>query len=1399
MLTHARSILALPELLIRPIAIQGEEWNLFFYKEFESLFYYQGQLRPEVKVMLEEHAGLNLADYRLQVDIGSVPLLLARKRSLRELRFYTPRMNQELFLLQELRVDDLQGELTRSYDVLKAHTEACTSMPGKEFPTSFELVTEQKKLWNPLKVEVSDKVKLHNQEILQGLLTELNNYKAPLFEKFSDVGLGMTANYALLRVHLLKFLAILPSLDHDKVGVEVKRLLIEALRRLVADSDYAAFMGKTGQDKALPSFLHWGVKIALSILKLVPAAPLAAWVRASVKTMARRFIAGESIDKAEAGLQGLKSTQRDATLDLLGELVVSEKEADHYCNEVIKIIRGLKQHFTPGTKNAAGLLHAHVSIKVSALCSDFRPEDFNHSFRLCAPRLIKILQAAKEEKVFINVDAEHYHFRDLVFKIYQKVLLENAEFKDYKDTGIVIQAYVRDAYDHLMEILELAKKRGHTMPVRLVKGAYWDAETVEADAHGYVAPQFLNKEETDLHYRQLTRVIFENYPHLQLCLAGHNFADHSFAVALKNVEFPTLPVIEHQCLHMTYEALSTAMARMGWVVRNYVPVGSLLVGMAYLVRRIMENSSQVGVLTIMRSHKRKTGLKSPEAQHLEKKKKGLIARDRTQSYLTHDFFNMPPVRTYRTNHLETFKREFEAFKNSPEMGIKYSSAHARSGAWLEVNSNSDLSLKVGSIQFAAVTDVGPAMDQAYRAYAQGLWSRTPWLQRAGIILGAARLMMAKRNELSALIMYESGKSIKEALGDVDEAIDFLQFYCRQEAELASHGSNKYSRGVMAVISPWNFPLAIPCGMVSSCLLAGNSVLFKSAEQTPLIAEAMTQLFYQAGIPTEVLIHLPGEGETIGEAITTDERLAGVVFTGSKQVGLHLIKKLSNRLVTNPLTGQRYPAKVITEMGGKNAIIVTANAELDETVSGILASAFGHSGQKCSACSRVLVHRSVKESLVNRLTEAVKDLKVGRADDFSSYLNPIVSVEDQARLRRQAIEAGREAAQFGGRVLVDRSAESLPGTCVGPVLIELPKEQARKPESYARKELFGPILHVISFDELSEAIELFNCTEYGLTGGVFSQGQDDIDYLVSKLECGNLYINRSITGARVGIEPFGGFKLSGTGPKAGGREYMTSLHVQPVNLPALDVLQRTTPDDEQGEFFSYELARPSGLSWAGRYQRFDRGLDLVVHNFEYLFQGIYSENKKLLMEFRRWLRAEGAEFCQRDDNNVTIPGQLSFDRHNLIQERLLLVAHEERAHFATLFYVMAALLQGVGVTVACRNEQAFHFWTTFNRYFITQGLSKENFNVWFSSQEHLDKVLLFNNLDMILVDADLDRVLKYKNYLVEHDHFATQIKAFLSPHDAPAIPQFRSYLVTFVKVRSFAINTMRHGAPLELSN
>lgn len=1372
--------------------VVSEEWQVSFYEEFQDLIFSGEKLRPEFQELITFALTENTGSFRREVVIDAYPFLCALRIQERALYIGTRRLSRELSLMKIHEVNPLPMDEAsdKAMFKLKDHVEKMTTISPAQFPTEIEWVTHANKLPKLWNVSQWEDVNGEAKVILNQLVKKTAEYRPSAFEKVSDYGLSLTAQFDLIRVHLLKFLAVLPSLDHDKSGEEVKRNLLESLRRLREDNDAISQNKKRGS-RLLPFHITFAMGLALQIASYLPAKALATIVRHLVRKMAKRFIAGESIKTSHKTLRDLRASHRQCTLDQLGELVVSAREADEYFEKVLQLIHGMKEHIPRGEKNSAGILNAHVSIKVSALSHDFRPQAFMATYMKVAPRLKRILLEAQKEEVFVNIDAEHYHYRDLVLRIYEKCLLETPELKDYAQTGIVVQAYLRDGANHLRDVIALSKKRNLRMPIRLVKGAYWDAETIEGEAHQFTPPQFLNKEESDLHFRQLAYLTLENHDNLQLAIASHNLQDHAFVEALRTHRFPKAPVIEHQCLHMTYEALSHGLAKMGWPTRNYMPIGNLLVGMAYLVRRIMENSSQVGVLSIMRSHQKASGLISPVDIHLEKKKAGKIAFDSFIKEAKGDFAPARPLRLFVPQELASLEKALVDL----EQKLQKEQPAIAASSDVKVVCSSRPEFLLGTYKMSTKEEAIDALLRLENSLKTGTWGKGNYvLQRIAIMLKAADLMLLKRNELSALMIYEAGKTMTEALADVDEAIDFINFYARQEINLQLGHEKLGNRGVITVIAPWNFPLAIPCGMTVAPLVAGNAVILKPAEQTPLIGAALFNLLVEAGVPTDVLALIQGDGEKVAAPLVTHPRTAGVVFTGSKGVGTWIYKTAGADVLPHyhhPVTMQK---KIITEMGGKNAIIVTNNCELDETISGILYAAFGHAGQKCSAASRVIVHREVKDALVKRLVEAIKDLKVGESLDPSTSVNPLISAVDQDRVRAAVVSARDEAIRVHGRILIDRSHEKLPGYCVGPAVFELPPHSAMKKDSWAQKEVFGPVIHIVEYESLVEAIELFNGTEYALTGGIYSQSQDDIDFLLQFLRAGNLYVNRPNTGARVAIEPFGGFKMSGTGPKAGGPEYMREFHFPLIHQdPRFNDVKWL---DDSG--YTLNVPRPSLISSKGRISRFEIFSLDFMEKYE-LFMGAVSEkDKREITAFIKWVKENLEEYISGKHLNFVIPGQMSYNDKSLVKEAGLFVTVSGRPGVRALQYFLGAMALGSGISIVALTQEAYDTWKSILDIAWKSGFSKSNLDIARTSPEGAKKILRNAHYSYVWAGGFVKFHKELYQDVLHEEALTRDMRRILSEADGVTLSDPSAILDQLVWTRSLAVNTMRHGAPLELT-
>lgn len=1322
-----------------------------FYQTFE-------ELPLELQDLLESLFTFNEVLYHKSLFVekrGFIKVLVQKNALNVKIDFFSKNFLYEKILLKHFyhteTTTDYFSSLKKAQDLLKRPNSV----------SELEYITKKEKLpdllnsyYSPVSdVQVSTELALRSKAYATTLLVHIGKYRKSSFEKFSDFGLSLVSEYEALRLHLLKFLAILPCLDHDQKGHEVKRLFLESLDLLQNE--------KQKNSSALPLIVKLFLPVGQVISRILPAYLLASFLRFSSAMMAKRFIAGESIKKSLPTLAALNQTGRDATLDQLGELVLCEEEADHYKNKVLEIISGLEKFYPDGQRNEAGILRAHVSIKTTALGSQLKAHAFEDSYHKIAPRLKELLLAAKKAKVFVNIDAEHYHFRDLVWRIYSRVLKENKELYFWQDTGIVVQAYLTDASKHLKEICDFQSERKVNMPIRLVKGAYWDAETIEAQAHHFDPPQFLNKIETDIHFRQLAHELLANN-YVQLVIASHNVLDHCYVEALRTTFFPRSTVIEHQCLHMTYEALSVSLVQMGYVVRNYMPVGNLLVGMAYLVRRIMENSSQVGVLKMSRSHQSLDTNQNIHTDWLEAKKSWKNS-DGT-SYHENTFENAAPVRLYldgQWNHYEQIRKSLQNFTIS--------------------------------ITQTAPLAVAGTLQEIHQSWARESW-REDILQRTFKLLQVAEWFTIFRDEISIVITKEAHKSVLEAYADVDEAIDFITYYVDQFLENPNHGKMQ-ALGVVAAITPWNFPFAIPAGMVIAPLMAGNAVVLKSAEQTPQVAQVFVNFVHCSGVPKEIFQHLVGAGETVGAAITQSQDLHGLVFTGSAVVGTMLYKNLSGHSVSN-LLGQKFIRPVITEMGGKNPIIVTQNAELDETISGILYSAFAHAGQKCSACSRVIVDNKILPVFKKRLLASIASIKTGVATDPAVVINPVISIEDKKRLIEYKRKAVEEALSVGGQVLLDLQENIHEGNSIGPLVIELPLERAKHFDSYSQKEAFGPIIHLIGYSTLEEALLVANATNYALTAGLYAQSPKDIDYFSKTIESGNIYINRPNTGARVGIEPFGGFKMSGTGPKAGSRNYIFSfMHDNchhnlashsSTKYDLLDLEKTIYPlpilDNKFNEnFVDLPLRKILEVLRA----------ELVQPSFI-----IKNEEKLEWDNHAHYLLAQPDDLLHYD--NVHCPGQKSFSNWDLRKKLGLFWQDREELSFKDILFITYFLRRMVPMIVVVQSSESKKFWRSLIAKLEFNHYPKNLIVLWEAADAKIFKEIhQLTTLEILhLAVGSVERYHDVLRQLIQTFSYKKCLPQVLSSFSSvySALPQVIEN--NFAHERSYAINVMRHGAPLE---
>jgi RHH-type proline utilization regulon transcriptional repressor/proline dehydrogenase/delta 1-pyrroline-5-carboxylate dehydrogenase len=933
--------------------------------------------------------------------------------------------------------------------------------------------------------------------------------------RWDDKMLGFAMSNPGLRVQLFRFIDCLPSLQSK---AEIARHMQEYLSQ---------------EDVELPNALKGLLNFANA--DSMPGQVAATTVTSATETLAHKYISGETIKQVIKTVEALRRDKMGFTIDLLGEAVITEAEAQSYLDRYIELLEQLTQvsqswNKVPQIDEAEGeaLPKVQVSVKLTAFYSQFDPLDAKGSQEKVCDRARILLRKAKELGAAIHFDMEQYAYKDLTLAILKEVLMEE-EFRTRSDIGVTLQAYLRDTEADLKGLIAWAKQRGVPITIRLVKGAYWDQETIKAAQNHWEVPVFQRKESTDYNFELLTRMLLENHEYLYAAIGSHNVRSQAYAIAIaQELNIPPRR-FELQVLYGMADKLAKALVAQGYRVRVYCPYGELIPGMSYLIRRLLENTANTSFLR----------------QNLEDKPvEELIAIPHLQSEDQHASTPSRPSSptvpfdpAADTDYADAAKRKehLAAVQTvRQELGNTYlplvNGERVNTLNFVDSLNPSDPDEVVGRVGLLSVEQADGAIAAAKAAFIT--WKKTPATERAAIIRRAGDILEARRAELCAWMALETGKALGQGDPEVSEAVDFCRYYAAEMERLDTGmnydvvgETNRYHyqpRGISLIISPWNFPLAIPVGMTVASLVAGNCTLLKPAETSSVIAAKITEILVEAGIPDGVFQYVPGKGSTVGAHMVKHPDVHMITFTGSQEVGCRIY---ADAAILQP--GQRHLKRVIAEMGGKNAIIVDESADLDQAVAGVVYSAFGYSGQKCSACSRVIVLAPIYDAFVQRLVEATKSLNLGAAEQPDTKVGPVIDAAAQNRIKAY-IEKGKEE----GTLALEMHAPEH-GYFVGPtVFTEVPPTA-----KIAQEEIFGPVLAVIKVHSFDEAMDVANGTLYALTGGLYSRTPSHIQRAQEDFEVGNLYINRGITGAIVARQPFGGFKLSGVGSKAGGPDYL----------------------------------------------------------------------------------------------------------------------------------------------------------------------------------------------------------------------------------------------------------------------
>ena len=931
----------------------------------------------------------------------------------------------------------------------------------------------------------------------------------------SAINLAMKDN--AFKARLFRFIDVLPVItDDERVVSLAEEYLGEFSRELFG--------------------LQWGLK-ALAATG-IGARLTGKSIRHQIEHMARTFIAGTSAHEALPVLAGLWKDGRAWSVDLLGEATISEQEADRYRDHCLEALAELAR--AADTWPPASLLEqdhlgpqprVQLSLKISALSSQLDPIDPEGSYRSIATRLCPLVDQAIVLRAGLIFDMEQAEMKPLLLDIFTRLFAEPA-YRAYPYAGLALQAYHRETERDVQHLVTWTRTRGTPITIRLVKGAYWDSDTVRYHQAGWPVPLFEQKTETDANYERLIQVLCDHAYLIRPAFGTHNL--RTLAVIEAVADACELPpnAREYQMIFGMAEPFQQAMVKLGRRLRLYTPVGELLPGMAYLVRRLLENTSNESFL-------RKEYLESqPLAQllappvistHLHH---ATTSNRRTFSNEPHSDFSHEPVRRAMQAGLASVRTQLGQRWDSSASGP------ALTGPWMTSQNPFRPAERVALVQSASVADIAGAVERARAGFES--WRRRSADERATILDRAASDMSRCRYELAAWEVFEVGKPWREADADVAEAIDFLRYYGNEMRRLSKPlrlgdkpGETNHRmygpRGIAAVIAPWNFPLAIPAGMVSAALVTGNCVLFKPSERSPRLGQLLTEILLSAGVPPGVVTCLPG-GPEIGQALVAHPQISTIAFTGSKAAGLRILADAAHVHPDQPMI-----KRVISEMGGKNAIIVDETADLDEAIAGVVQSFTSYAGQKCSACSRVIVHRAVFDRFVTRLREAVLSLQIGDPAAPGTRMGPVIDRRAQAAIQQFIDEGQRES-----RLLVQRPVVN-DGYFIGPTVFFDVEPHHR----LAQEEVFGPVLVVMKAESFEEALTLANGTAYALTGGVYARSPAKLTLAREQFDVGNLYLNRPITGALVGRQPFGGHRFSGVGAKAGGEDYLAQFMITRV--------------------------------------------------------------------------------------------------------------------------------------------------------------------------------------------------------------------------------------------------------------
>ena len=854
-----------------------------------------------------------------------------------------------------------------------------------------------------------------------------------------------------------------------------------------------------------------------------------AGVDVAMRMMGEQFVTGQTIEEALANSTALEARGFRHSYDMLGEAATTAEDAARYFASYEGAIHAIgKASAGRGIYEGPG-----ISIKLSALHPRYCRAKIARVMDELLPCVKALALLAKRHDIGLNIDAEEADRLELSLDLLE-ALCADPELADWNGLGFVIQAYQKRCFFVVDWLIDLARRAKRRLMVRLVKGAYWDSEIKRAQVDGLDGfPVFTRKVLTDVSYLACARKLLAAPDAIFPQFATHNAQSVASIMSLAGPNFYR-GQYEFQCLHGMGEPLYGEVVgddKLGRPCRIYAPVGDHETLLAYLVRRLLENGANTSFVNRI----------ADKAVPIEQLIQDPVALAQTIAPLgaPHARIALPRALfgAARANSAgldlsneTTLRALAQALGASALMDWRAAPTGAAAGPGTIVTNPADRADVVGRVQDATLADIARAVQTASQSAAR--WCATPMAERADALRRAADALEARMPVLLGLIAREAGKSIPNAIGEVREAVDFLRYYA-DEAERRLGRAPPL--GPIVCISPWNFPLAIFLGQVAAALAAGNPVLAKPAEETPLIAAEAVRILHESGVPDDVLLFVPGAG-AVGAALVGDSRVEGVMFTGSTEVARLIQRQLSLRLGSN---GR--PVTLIAETGGQNAMIVDSSALAEQVVGDVIASAYDSAGQRCSALRILCLQEDVADRTLAMLKGAMHELAVGDPGRLATDVGPVITAEAQAGIEGHVATMGARGHRVERLALPESCAR---GTFVAPTLIEIDAI------ADVTREVFGPVLHVLRYrrEERAALVEAINATGYALTFGLHTRIDETIRDTLVAVEAGNVYVNRNVIGAVVGVQPFGGSGLSGTGPKAGGPLYLRRLVAGPAREP-----------------------------------------------------------------------------------------------------------------------------------------------------------------------------------------------------------------------------------------------------------